>query len=477
MELVSGLAHGFTTLLSPLVLAAWALGLVTGIVAGALPCLSPAGALALQAPVAAYIGLSFGLQSPAVFVVACAYGTLYGRTLAAINQSTPNSADSASLPKGERPSLFATLLVGVVVTAAVAVCIAAFGRHITTQLGPAEMVGLMVFLLLGGAAFGHGSAVSALAMIVFGLLLGLVGTDIETGEARFTFGIGALEDGLGGVALGLFVIANVIDDLSRTWSSGPAAIVAPARPTYGFGPSTILAVLAGFLPTNGATFATTVSAARSRPTASLFDPASQGSVIDTLRAAMLSDIRLSVSLIPVFLLLLPVDAMTPFLRDIIQAQAILMGGNDVMANLTPIAWLVFATLILAHVVPLIVVMRLVAVRWRPIPIDARIVALLLVAAACFVMWQLHDEDALAHIFIMFAFGLVGYAMIRAGFDRSLMFFAFLIALRLEENTRRSLLISRGDLMTFMERPISVGLLLAGVLLFVAARTLRHRRLI
>jgi len=200
-------------------------------------------------------------------------------------------------------------------------------------------------------------------------------------------------------------------------------------------------------------------------------------VIDTLRAAMLSDIRLSVSLIPVFLLLLPVDAMTPFLREIIQAQAILMGGNDVMANLTPIAWLVFATLILAHVVPLIVVMRLVAVRWRPIPIDARIVALLLVAVACFVMWQLHDEDALAHICIMFAFGLVGYAMIRAGFDRSLMFFAFLIALRLEENTRRSLLISRGDLMTFMERPISVGLLLAGVLLFVAARTLRHRRLI
>jgi putative tricarboxylic transport membrane protein len=479
MELASGLAHGFTTLLSPLVLASCLLGLVTGIVAGSLPCLSPAGALALQAPVAAYIGLSFGAQSPAVFVVAFAYGTLYGRALAAINQSTPNNVESASLPKGERRGLFATLLVGVVVTAAVAVFITSFGRYITMQLGPAEMVGLLVFLLLGGAAFGRGSAVSALAMIVLGLLLGLVGTDIETGEARLTFCIGALEDGLGGtsVALGLFVIANVIDDLSRTRTSiEPAATAAPERPVRGLWPTAILAAFAGFLPTNGATFATTVSTARPGLTPSLFDPAGQGSVTDTLRAAMLSDIRLSVSLIPAFLLLLPVDAMTPFLSNIIHAQAMLMGGKDVMANLIPIAWLVFATLILAHVVPLIAVMRLVAVRWRPITIDARIVAVLLVAAACFVMWQLHDEDALAHICIMLAFGLVGYAMIRAGFDRSLMFFAFVIAMRFEENIRRSLLISRGDLTMFMQRPISAGLLLAGVLLFVAARILRRPRL-
>ena len=171
------------------------------------------------------MGLSFGVQSPAVFVVAFAYGTLYGRALAAVNQSAANRADSASLPKGERPILFATLLAGVVVTAAAGVCITAFGHPIAMQLGPAEMVGLLVFLLLGGAAFGRGSAASALAMIILGLLLGLVGTDIETGAARLTFGIGALDDGLGGidVALGLFVIANVIDDLSRTrTSSGPA---------------------------------------------------------------------------------------------------------------------------------------------------------------------------------------------------------------------------------------------------------------
>lgn len=197
----------------------------------------------------------------------------------------------------------------------------------------------------------------------------------------------------------------------------------------------------------------------------------------TLRAAMLSDIRLSVSLISIFLLLVPVDAMTPFLRNIVQVEAVMMGGKDVMANLTPIAWLVFTTLMLARVVPLILVLHPAAVRWRPITIDVRIVALLLVAIACFVSWQLHDEPATVHVCVMLAFGLIGSAMIRGGFDRSLMFFTFVIALPLEENIRRSLLISRGDLTTFVQRPISAGLLLAGVLLFVVARTLRHRRLI
>jgi putative tricarboxylic transport membrane protein len=359
-EIVSGWAQGFTTLLSPLVLAACVLGLVSGIVAGFLPCLSPAGSLALQAPVAALIWLTFGVQSPVVFVVAFAYGTLYGRALAAINQNAPNPADSASLPKDRRHILFSSLVASIVVTAAVSVGITSFGREITMQLGPAEMVSLMVFLLLGGAAFSRGSAASALAMVVLGLLLGLVGTDIETGEARLTFGISALEDGIGAtsVALGLFVIANVVDDLTRTSSSESSTAVAPARAAHGFWSATILAVLAGFLPTNGRTFATTASAARSRPAASLFDPAGQGSVTEILRAAMLSDIRLSASLVPVFLLLLPVDAVTPFLRNLINFQALMMGGNNMMANLNPIAWVVFATLILGHVVPLIIVMRL-----------------------------------------------------------------------------------------------------------------------
>jgi putative tricarboxylic transport membrane protein len=480
MELVSGLAHGFATLLSPLVLAAGVLGLVTGIVAGFLPCLSPAGALALQVTLGALMVVSFGVQSPAVFVVAFAYGTLYGRALAAINSSTPDEADSASLPKGERPILFASLLANIVVTAAVGVFIAVFGRGVGIQFGPPEITSLMVFLLLGGAAFGRGSAASAVAMVVLGLLLGLIGTDIETGAARFTFGIDALDDGLGriDVALGLFVIANVIDDLvRRRRSSEPTAAATPERPVRGFWSTTILAVLAGFLPTNGATFATTVSAARSRPAASPFDPASQGSVAHMLRAAMLSDIRLSTSLIVVFLFLLPVDAVTPFLRNIVYAQAVMTGGKDVMANLTPIVWLVFATLIVAHVVPLIIVMRLAAVHWRPITIDARIVAPILVAAACFVSWQLHDEYAVVHVCIMLAFGLAGYAMIRSGFDRTLLFFALVIAMRFEENIRRSLLISRGDPMPFLQRPIPAGLLLAGVLLFVVARTLRDRRVI
>jgi len=452
MELMSGLAQGFTTLLSPLVLAACVLGLVAGIVAGFLPCLSPSGALALQGSLAGSVAVSFGVRSPAVFVVAFAYGTLYGRALAAINQGAAGLADRPPLASSERPRLFATVLAGVVVSAAAAVFTAGIGRDIVQEFGPFEIVGLMLFLLLGGAAFARGSAAGALAIVVLGLLFGLVGTDIASGTARLTFGIERLEDGFGvvEVALGLFVVANIIDDLIRPRTSAqPATVAAPERPAYGVLPAAIVAALAGFLPTNGSTFATTVGAARSRPASSMLDPARQGSVVDTLRAAMLSDIRLSVSLIAIFLLLLPVDAATPFFYNVVFPQAALMGGKDVMTSVAAVGGLVFATLILAHVVPPIIVSYLAAFRWRPISIDARIVAVVLLAAACLEFWPLNGAGVIAHICIMLAFGAIGYAMLRGGFDRSLMFFSLVIALRLEENIQRSLLVSHGDVAVFL----------------------------
>jgi putative tricarboxylic transport membrane protein len=472
MDIVAGLAYGFTVLLSPSVQIACVLGLVGGVAAGFLPGISPAGALALAASLLGAVLVSFGVQSPVVFAVAFAYGTLYGRALAAINFNASAAADAGPYPKSERPVLAAALLASIVIAAAAGIFVAAGGAGFALSLGPIEIAALVVFLLLGGAAFGRGSTASALAMVVLGLLFGLVGTDLETGIPRLTFGITALEDGLGvlEVALGLFVIANVIDDLVRAMTPRQPTAAASDRPVRDLWPSMILAVLAGFLPTNGATFATTVGARRARPAADLFDPASQNSVSGIIRAAILSDIRLSVSLIVLLLLYIPSDVVTVLLRDAVYGQAMLTKAT---VDPTPIVWIVCATLIVAHIVPLIIVTRLATARWRPIPIDVRIVGPLLIAACCFLTSQMH-ESVLTGLGIMFAFGLIGYAMIRAGFDRSLMFFAFAVGLALEENIRRSMLIARGDVTVFLQRPISATFLLAGVALLVAVRTWRRR---
>jgi putative tricarboxylic transport membrane protein len=164
--------------------------------------------------------------------------------------------------------------------------------------------------------------------------------------------------------------------------------------------------------------------------------------------------------------------MTVLLRGIADAQAQI---SNTITNRTAIAWLMAATLVLAHVVPVALVAGLAKVRWRPIRIDVRIVAPVLATAACVVVWWAHDFDPSA-IVVMLAFGLLGYAMVRCGLDRQLLFIAFAFGATLEENIRRALLITRGDALPYLERPISATFLIAGVLIFVVARVWRSRQL-
>jgi putative tricarboxylic transport membrane protein len=309
-----------------------------------------------------------------------------------------------------------------------------------------------------------------LAMIVLGLLLRIAGDDIETGLPRLTFGLSALEDGFSllEIALGFFVIANVLDDLLRPVAERDTDAAVPGSPVRELWPAALVASLAGFLPTNGETFSTTAGARRARGRADLLDPASQSHAADILRAAMLSDIRLSVSLIPLFIWFAPVDGMTALLRGVASAQAVL---TNAIVDRTPVAWLMGATLVLAHIVPAALVVGLPKVRWQPIRIDVRIVGPVLAIAACLVEWWVRDFDPSA-VIIVLAFGLLGYALIRGGFDRHLMFVAFVVGAVLEENVRRSLLISRGDPLVYLERPISAVFLIAGVLILVIVRMRR-----
>jgi TctA family transporter len=168
--------------------------------------------------------------------------------------------------------------------------------------------------------------------------------------------------------------------------------------------------------------------------------------------------------------LLPVDATTALLRGTVNGQAML---TQTVADLSPIAWLAGATLAFAHVVPLALVAVLARFPWRPIRVDVRVIAPLLALSACVMTWSLHGADWSA-VGIMLIFGLIGYAMIRGGFDRSLMFFAFAVEQTFEENIRRTLLLTRGDATAYLQRPISAVLLLAGILLFVGVRWWRRR---
>jgi putative tricarboxylic transport membrane protein len=473
VDLIVGLAHGFADFLSPSILTAYIIGMIVGLVAGFLPGLSPVSGLALAVPFGGIVATVLNADSPVVLLISVAYGTLYGRALAAINVSVGDAAASPRplLP----PSNLPTVVFGLIATLAAAIgtgiLVAIVGPTSSIALGPPEIAAVYVFLLLAGAAFASNSIASALAAVVLGLLLGTIGQDIETDVPRLTLGLSDLGNGLIvlDVAIGLFAVANLLDDLARTGLEGSRQTIVPGVPGPGVLTRTAIALLAGFLPTNGSTLATTRAARRARSDSDPFDPASQQDAPAIVSAAMMSDVRLSVSLILLLIWFAPVDAVTGLLRYGLYDQAMLLRpGQDHSAT-----WLVCATLILVHIVPLIMIAYLRFGRWRPIHLEPRFVVSLIVTWSG-LAWYATDGSPAGSVVIVIM-GLLGYLMIRADLDRSLMFFAFVIGPSLEENFRRSMLIARGDATTFWQRPISARLLLAGVAMLVVVRLWRYGR--
>lgn len=472
MDLLAGLTQGFALLLSPAVLAACAIGLVAGIAGGLLPGFSPLGAMALAIAFLTAVAQEFGPASPIAFMVAFAYGTLYGRALAAMGDG---AASAAAAPRA-RPAL-RPLLGGVALAVAIAAAagaIAVYARlNITLSFGPAELAAAIVFLLLAGAAFGTGSTASALAMVLLGLLVACVGAEIASGVPRLTFGLAQLADGIDplDVALGLFVIANVFADLGRAAADRIPPVAPDRGATPGLLRGAILAVLAAFLPTNGAGAASTPAERQARPIADPFDPASRTDMPGVLGATLASDMRFSLSLVPLLAWFVPCDAVAALLWRVFTTEDSLL--HQTGRAQTGTIWLVCATLIVVHIAPL-AIFRVPqrAVAWLR-RLDIRIVAPLIVAVCGVAIMSVTRNPV--DLALMFGFGLVGYGMILADLDRSLVFFAFVLGSHLEENIGRTLLIARGDVTTFVTRRTSAGFLAAGVVLLVAVRVWRFVR--
>lgn len=467
MDVLPGLTQAFALLLSPPVLTACGIGLLTGLVVGFLPGISPLGGLALACLLVLGLVGVLGPSSPAVLVVAAAYGTLYGRAFAAINLA--DRVNGGAPAAWDRSALLGGLIAGLAAAVAAGVVAAAGGLYVSLVMGPVEFAAAFAFVLLAGVAFGSGSTASAFAMVVLGLLLGMIGEDIETGVPRLTFDLPPLSVGLGmlEVGIGLFVIANALHSYGQAGTDRRQG-VAPDSALRGTSRWMLLGVLAAVLPTNGRSASTSVDDRRTQALADPFDPASQKEVPEIVSALMASDVRFSLSLIPLMIYIAPPDVVGALLQKVFSSQEAITGTTRNQATV----WLVCATLIVAHVVPLITLVLPGLARWRPRPIDVRIAAPAIVA--CALVGSYLIDQSLVSLGIMLTFGVLGYLMMLGNFDRSLLFLGFLFATGFEENVRRGLMIARDDATIFLQRPISAGFLIAGVLVLIAVRTWRHK---
>jgi putative tricarboxylic transport membrane protein len=457
MDVMSGLSQGFAALFSPSSLAACIIGMMIGLASAFIPGISPAGAVVLALPVILGLGLDvLGSNGAAIFLVAVAYGALYGRTLAAINlRGAAATSAGPHVAASDRSILVGGLVAGLAV-AVLAAAAAMYAKDtILLYFGPSEFAAVTIFVFLVGIACASGSAVGALAAVVLGLLLATIGNDIETDTPRLTFGIPGMGDGIGRiqVAIGLFVIATVIRSLERNAVFGPPVAAAPDSAASGSLRRAMLGVLTGLLPSGSA--AVTAAEQEQGPDSARI-----------VGAGTASDIVLSASFVPLLVFGFPIGVLAALLATVIT-------GVQTITDRTAAAWMVFAALIALHVAALIVVTLGGFARWRPIRIDARIVAPLIIACCCLSAYSLNES--VIDVGLALVFGVLGYAMIVGEFDRGLFFLAFVLGPALEENIRRSFMIARGDMSLTAQRPIVAGFLIAGALLIVVVRAWRHRR--
>src|SRR4051812_9472481 len=226
MELLSHLAVGFGVALTPVNLLYALVGCLLGTLIGVLPGIGPVATIAMLLPT------TYALQpiSALIMLAGIYYGAQYGGSTTAILVNMPGETSSVVTTldghqmalKGEAGAALAVAALGSFFAGPVAVIfVAAFSPPLSAlalKFGPAEYFSLMVLGLIGSVVLAQGSLLKAIGMIVLGLLMGIVGTDVNSGVARFDFGIPELSDGIGivGVAMGLFGFAEIIINLEST---------------------------------------------------------------------------------------------------------------------------------------------------------------------------------------------------------------------------------------------------------------------
>ncbi|HSU22423.1 MAG TPA: tripartite tricarboxylate transporter permease, partial [Variovorax sp.] len=358
--------------------------------------------------------------------------------------------------------------------------LAAFAPPLTEiafKFGPAEYFSLMILGLIGAVVLASGSLLKAIAMIVLGLLMGLVGTDVNSGVARFSFDIPELTDGIGfvAIAMGVFGYGEIIANLSRPEEDREVftAKVSGLMPTGEDFKRMIPAVLRGtalgaslgILPGGGALLAAFAAYTIEKKTKLQPGevPFGKGNIRGVAAPEAANNAGAQTSFIPLLTLGIPPNAVMALMVGAMTIHNI-QPGPQVMTSNPELFWGLIASMWLGNAMLIILNLPLIGmwIKLLSVPYKYLFPAIVLFCAIGVYSTNNNTFD----IWMVGIFGLVGYAFFKLGCEPAPLLLGFILGPMMEENLRRALLLSRGDWSVFVSRPISLGLLAAAALLLV-----------
>jgi len=485
MELIDHLSMGFGVAFTFTNLLYCLGGCILGTLIGVLPGIGPVATIAMLLP-ATY---ALPPVSALIMLAGIYYGAQYGGSTTAILVNLPGESSSVvtvidgyqMARKGRAgPALAAAGLGSFFAGCVGTLILAAFAPPLTElafKFGPAEYFSLMILGLIGAVVLASGSLLKAIGMIVLGLLLGLVGTDVNSGVARYSFDVPELTDGIGfvAIAMGVFGYGEIIANLSRPDDEREVftAKVSGLFPTKEDFKRMVPAVLRGtalgsslgILPGGGALLSAFAAYTIEKKT-KLHPgevPFGKGNIRGVAAPEAANNAGAQTSFIPLLTLGIPPNAVMALMVGAMTIHNI-QPGPQVMTSNPELFWGLIASMWLGNAMLVILNLPLIGmwIKLLTVPYKFLFPAIVLFCAIGVYSTNNNTWD----IWMVGIFGFVGYTFFKLGCEPAPLLLGFILGPMMEENLRRSLLLSRGDWSVFITRPISLGLLLAAALLLV-----------
>ena len=482
MDLLSNLSLGFATATSLENLFFCLIGVILGTLIGVLPGIGATATIAMLLPI------TFQLEpvSSLIMLAGIYYGAQYGGSTTAILINMPGESSSAVTAidgyqmarRGKAGTALAIAALGSFFAGTVAtLLVALFAPPLTAialKFGAAEYFSLMVLGLVSAIALAHGSILKALAMVVLGLILGLVGTDIYTGTPRFTFGITEYADGLSFVALavGVFGIAEILRNLEgeqdRTVLGTKLGGLFPSRADLKrmVAPmvrGTAIGSVLGILPGGGAVLASFASYTVEKRLSDTPEEFGKGAIAGVAGPESANNAGAQTSFIPLLTLGIPANPVMALMVGAMIIQGVVPGPN-VASEQPELFWGVIASMWIGNLMLVVLNLPLIGLWVKLLKVPYHVLFPMIMAFCSIGVYSVNSN--VYDLYAVAFFGLMGYALLKLRCEPAPLLLGFVLGPMLEENLRRAMILGRGDPSIFVSRPISLTLLLLTVVVLV-----------
>ena len=491
-----GMLDGFARAFSTETVLYCILGVTLGMFVGVLPGVGILATIALLMPLTFHLDPTTGIS----MLAGIYYGAAYGGSTASILLNLPGTANTAvtcldgyPMSKQGRAgiALFMTTIASFIGSIVGILMLAAFAfplSKMALQFGPQEYFAMMLLGLVAASMMSTGTPLKSMTMVALGLLIGIVGTDVTSGHARYTFGVPQFYDGLSivAIALGLFGLAELVRNAgqitSNTLSAGDITFrsMMPTREDWrrswgAIARGTGIGSFFGVLPGTGSLIASFVAYAVERRVSSRPEEFGKGAIEGIAGPEASNNAAIQTAFIPTLTLGIPGDAIMALMLSVLLIHGIVPGPQLISSD-PGMFWGLVISFLFGNFVLLILNIPLIGIWVRVLTIPYSVLFPAIIGFLCIGVYSVNYS--IIDLYVLTAFGLLGFLLHSLHFPMAPLLLGLILGPMMEENFRRAMILQRGDVSRFLENPLTVAFLAVTMVLvfYMAFAEVRKRKL-